>query len=92
MDKVTITNPIRPPAPSGRELVTAQPAVVLYFNADLKCVHVKLEYFEIVGDDSIQFRTDLTGTGAAAFYTAWKAGNAAAVTKWLKKRDLRKTK
>ncbi len=92
MDAIQITNPIRPAAPSGRELVVEQPAVVLYHNADLKCVHVKIEYFEITGEEKIQFRSDLTGTAAAAFEVSWKADKKAAVTKWLKKRDLRKNK
>ncbi len=85
MDTVKIKNAVRPPAPSGR-IVTE---VSFRFNEKLDCILAKIEYGEVSGAETVNWRAMLDGPEAKAFATAWAKGKAAAVSKILAAGDLR---
>ena len=85
MTKVKITNAVRPPAPTERELSS----VTMMFDTDLKCVRVKLEFMEVSGEEKIGWRTVLGDKDATDFYATWKLGAAAAIEAYLSRGDLR---
>ena len=83
--KITIKNAVRPVAPTVR-LVTE---VYMRHDADLKCTHAKIEYGEVTGKETVNWRVILTDEDAAKFATAWKASKPAAVAAILSRGDLR---
>lgn len=82
--KIKIKKAIRPLAPTDRVATET----VMRHDADNKCIAVKIEYNEISGKDTANWRVILTEEDASKFATAWKKNKGSAVAGILSRGDL----